>query len=549
MDAPSHRDPLLGEVFEGRFRIESVLGRGGFGAVYRATQLTIGRAVAIKVLRSQLAEDPREIARFEQEARAVAALKHPNIVEIYDFGQAADGSLYLVMDYLAGEPANALLAREGALTPERTVHLARQALDALAEAHAQGIVHRDLKPENLFIAKEGRRDDVVKLLDFGIAKVSGERATDLTLTKTGFAIGSPKYMSPEQCRSLPVTAQSDLYSFGCILYEMLFGRLPFREETGTGFLIAHSTQPPEIPVVDGLVPVGPLVGVVLRCLAKDPAERPESAEALAAMLDDALPEGMTWAPAPADGPTSEGRGGSGMTAMHLGTGLQRGDVTRSAPRRRGRRLAAIAAALVAVAGGVVAWQLLGAPEAGGSEVDDVAVIAPAAPAATGDAPGAAPDAPVRPAEALDLAHAPPAPSPAASAPGTRSPAEPAAAAPTPAPQEAPGALAAAEPEPPSAPQKPAVRVLDLDSTPSGAHVWRDGRRVGRTPMEVSWEAGAAPPELELRRTGYRRHKVVLSDDDDGGTLRVDLVGLPRTTRSASDEAPATSPERGEVTRW
>lgn len=272
-------DPLLGTTFEDRYLIESLLGKGGFGAVYRATQIGVGRHVALKVLRAELSGDLKEIARFQQEARAIAALKHPNIITLYDFGQCEAGNLYLAMEFAEGEPLNTLLRREAPLDPARVVDFGLQTLDALAEAHAAGIIHRDLKPENLFIAREGRRSDVVKVLDFGIAKVSGEASANMTLTKSGVAIGSPRYMSPEQCRARPVVPQSDLYSFGCILFEALCGFPAFDRAGPTDYLIAHVKEPPAPTIVGGERLSGPLVDLIMQCLEKAPAKRPASAEA------------------------------------------------------------------------------------------------------------------------------------------------------------------------------------------------------------------------------------------------------------------------------
>jgi len=277
-------DPFLGKEFEGRYRIEKMLGEGGFGAVYKATQLAVNRSVALKIMKSELATDLKEVARFQQEARALASLKNPHIVTLIDFGQADGGHLYLVMDFCDGMPLNAALKAKGRMKAERVVDLGLQMLDGLAEAHALGIVHRDLKPENLFLVKDRRGNEKVRILDFGIAKVSGDAAANVTLTAAGVAIGSPRYMSPEQARGKPVTACTDLYSLGVILYEMLTGRSVFRCETATDYLMAHVRDAPPMPVIDGAEVGGPLVEFIIRCLQKDANDRPVNADEAARLL-------------------------------------------------------------------------------------------------------------------------------------------------------------------------------------------------------------------------------------------------------------------------
>jgi serine/threonine protein kinase/formylglycine-generating enzyme required for sulfatase activity len=277
-------DPLVGAIFEERYRIEELIGRGGYGAVYRATQLGMERPVAIKVLKAEFVGDLKEVARFQLEARAIANLRHPGIVLVHDFGVAQGGRLYLVMEYLQGRTLSSILETDAPLDPARALDLVCQAADALAEAHRAGIVHRDLKPDNLFVIPDRRRGELVKLLDFGVAKLMGPVERVGALTQTGVAIGSPRYMSPEQCQSYPVTPQSDLYSLGCILYEALTGGPVFHADSVTALMVAQVRQPPPPPTRAGVVLSGPLVDLTLRCLAKSPADRPQNAETLVAAL-------------------------------------------------------------------------------------------------------------------------------------------------------------------------------------------------------------------------------------------------------------------------
>ena len=210
-------DPLVGTVLQGRYRILERVGQGGMGAVYRAVQVNIDRDVAVKVLTPDAAEREHVVRRFENEARIISKLRHPNTLKLIDFGEADDERLFLVAEFLSGQPLDAVL-RQGAIGVGRTLHVMAEAADSLAEAHGQGIVHRDLKPGNLFLERVGDQD-VIKVLDFGIAKL----ATGTSYTVEGTVFGTPAYMSPELARGESVDSRSDLYSLGVIAYECLCG--------------------------------------------------------------------------------------------------------------------------------------------------------------------------------------------------------------------------------------------------------------------------------------------------------------------------------------
>ncbi|GMV39666.1 MAG: hypothetical protein AMXMBFR64_13820 [Myxococcales bacterium] len=294
-------DPMVGHVFEGRYKVDALLGRGGFGSVYRAFQLNMGnRPVALKLLRRELASSLEQIGRFQREAHAASLLQHPSTIKVFDFGQTEDGDLFMVVELLQGEPLNRLLAREGRLDPDRAISIACQVLRSLGEAHDQGIVHRDIKPDNIFIQEVRGERDMVKVLDFGVAKLA-TTSEGGTLTQTGAVLGSPAYMAPEQALGHRVDARADLYAVGVLLYEMLAGRLPFDGTHIMQVLAAHVVSP--VPPLVELAPVSAeLAAVVHACLEKDPSVRPPSADALRHRLESA----RTGAPVALGPPSPEG---------------------------------------------------------------------------------------------------------------------------------------------------------------------------------------------------------------------------------------------------
>jgi eukaryotic-like serine/threonine-protein kinase len=268
----------------GQYRLGKRLGSGGMGEVYLAEHQLLKRPCAIKLIRPGRAADPQALARFEREVRATARLSHPNTVEIYDYGRTEDGTFYYVMEYLPGLSLADLVDRHGPLPPGRAIYLLRQACQALREAHAMGLVHRDIKPANIFAARRGGLDDVAKLLDFGLVlQDSGPASPQLSLE--GTVSGSPLYMSPEQAAgNRRPDRRGDIYSLGAVAYFLLTGRPPFPGETALAVMIAHARDAvaPPSQLRPGLP--ADLEAVVLRCLAKDPADRYRDADA----LDEAL---------------------------------------------------------------------------------------------------------------------------------------------------------------------------------------------------------------------------------------------------------------------
>jgi serine/threonine protein kinase len=279
------KDPYIGTTFDHRYKIEELLGEGGMGFVYRARHKVIGKKVAIKVLRADLARDKEITDRFQQEARAASSIGNPHIIDISDFGDLPDGSTYFVMEFLDGRSLANLIDSKVPLTVERICHITAQIADGLAGAHSSGIVHRDLKPDNIYLVTRGSDKDFIKILDFGIAKVTGDATTKLT--KAGAVFGTPHYMSPEQAAGAPIDHRTDIYSLGVIMYEMTSGQLPFNADNFMGILTQHMYKAPVpiralVPVPDCPVAECPptLEAVILKCMSKKPEQRYQSMEEL-----------------------------------------------------------------------------------------------------------------------------------------------------------------------------------------------------------------------------------------------------------------------------
>lgn len=277
---------MLGQ-YVNNYEVTGLLGEGGMGAVYAAQHRLINRAVAIKVLKRELAREPEVVQRFFNEARAIGTIRHPNIIEIIDVGKLPSGVPYLVMELLQGESLSERVTRLGPLPFDVVVDFAAQAACALEVAHERGIVHRDLKPENLFIlsAAEGERE-TLKVLDFGIAKLRDDLTATPVHTRAGSLLGTPLYMSPEQCRGLnELDLRTDVYSLGVILYEAVCGTPPFLAKSVGEVMRMHMSEEPARPseLRDGIPPQ--LEFVILKCLAKDPGQRFASMPEFSAALE------------------------------------------------------------------------------------------------------------------------------------------------------------------------------------------------------------------------------------------------------------------------
>ncbi|HTJ80695.1 MAG TPA: protein kinase, partial [Polyangiaceae bacterium] len=281
-DKGAAADPLVGRTLPGGYRIVEPLAEGSMGRVYRAEQKALGRAVAVKVMNPGLVTDPGMVERFRTEARAASSLNHPNCVRVLDFGQTQDGRPYIVMELLNGHDLAELLGQSHLMPVTRALDLTLQILGALEEAHGQGIVHRDLKPGNVIVLSQRGGGDLVKVVDFGLAKLRSSLSSP-----GGLVFGTPEYISPEQAMAKDTDNRTDLYACGVILFELLTGRLPFLGETPVELLEKHAHETPPHPS-QFVQSVSDLDPVVDKALAKAPADRFESAEAFAEALREVI---------------------------------------------------------------------------------------------------------------------------------------------------------------------------------------------------------------------------------------------------------------------
>jgi hypothetical protein len=363
-------DSLVGCLLGERYKLERLIGQGGMGAVYLATHVIIGKQIAVKVLSPDYSRNPADVQRFLGEARAASLIRHDHVVDIADFGYSPQGQAYLVMEYLEGEDLAHTLQRVGRMPWFRVSNVIMQIGSALAAAHAKGIVHRDMKPENCFRVKREGDEDFIKVLDFGIAKITDDRLKkgEHSLTIEGGIIGTPEYIAPELCRGLKADRRVDIYALGIIMYRMLIGVVPFRTDTDNymAVLSQHLTDPPK-PFLDQApdIMIPPKIEqIVMRALEKDPARRYQTVEELIAALREAQ---LTL---------------TGASSTALITGLSRLPRARVVKRAPGMPLGLLLtlAALFVLGGGAIAWTVLGG---GGQEPTHAPIAAkwdpPAAP--------------------------------------------------------------------------------------------------------------------------------------------------------------------------
>jgi serine/threonine-protein kinase len=278
-------DPLLGRVLGGRYRLIERLGQGGMGTVYRATHTLMDKPVALKILRAELATDAEAVARFHREARSASRLDHDHCIRVTDFGQSDDGLLFLVMELLDGHSLS-YVTRRGPVPSARAAAIGVAIAEALGHAHEQGIVHRDLKPDNVFLARRAKGREIVKVLDFGLAKLASDSALGPSITRDGTVFGTPEYMAPEQAEGEKLDGRTDIYALGIILYQLVTGEVPFKSSNFVALLtkqVAELPIPPRELRPDLDIPPG-LEQVILHCLEK----RRDDRIATAAELADAL---------------------------------------------------------------------------------------------------------------------------------------------------------------------------------------------------------------------------------------------------------------------
>ncbi|HEX7479789.1 MAG TPA: serine/threonine-protein kinase [Polyangiales bacterium] len=439
-------DPLIGQVLDGRYRVEKVLGEGGMGIVYKAVHTTLGKALAIKVLRPEVSKNDEIVARFRQEAQSASAIGNQHIIDISDFGSLPDGSTYFVMEFLSGRSLTDAMA-QGKFPPERTIRVVKQLAGALGAAHEIGIVHRDMKPDNVQLVERGSEKDFVKVLDFGIAKVGGNTSK---LTQAGQVFGTPHYMSPEQCAGTNVDHRTDIYAVGVILYEMATGKVPFDADNLMGILTKHLYENPIAPHdLPPPVDVPPaLEAVILKCLQKKADVRYQTMAELAADLE-AIEHGLT--PKAVMERVDRAAGGQAtLTGVEARVSVGMGQPELALRKNKTPLYIGIGVVALLVVGGVVAMM------SGGKGSEAANVVKPASD-------------PAKPAEQ--------APQPAAA--------------------------------PPAAPAAAPVKVT-VAAEPAGAEVYVDGSLVGNAPYTVAKPDGDKQLHLELRATGYESKAIVIS---------------------------------------
>ena len=547
---------MIGQAV-GSYRITGQLGVGGMGAVYTAEHTLIGRVTAIKMLLPELSKNQEIVNRFFNEAKAATAIRHPGIVEIYDFGYHTDGSAYIVMEHLDGESLETRLRRFRRLAAEEAISIARQVASGLAAAHAAGIVHRDLKPDNLFIVPDpdipgGER---TKILDFGIAKLINADEAGPDKTRTGMIMGTPSYMSPEQCRGGGrLDHRADIYSLGCILFEMLCGRPPFLGE-GAGDVIAqHIYQPPPQPRTLYPTMSADFEQLILQLLAKAPEDRMQSADELLSALDalaatmqivpyaasaasvstvqapiagsGAVPaigtaSGAVQGTAPGTGPGVAPGTGPGIGSTPPGT-LRYPEAAPEGPRQTTFSAAAGSSTATPVPvsargkTGMIVLSLLALGIAIGGTVFALS-------AGSDSASEASRDADLRASQ----------PSADRAVPETR-PSD----VPGPVPDEAP------PPMPEDPPAAPSPITIAIDTNPTGAFIYQmpSGRRLGSTPFKKTLKPAEGELEFVVRRKGFSEATVVVSASESCDRV-VPLEKKHRSTRKSSKASkPAPTPD-------
>ncbi|MBK7198601.1 MAG: serine/threonine protein kinase [Myxococcales bacterium] len=484
------RGPRRRRTIGGRYRLGRELGVGGYGVVFAAEDQLTGDRVAIKVLAPSATANAESLTRFHREAIATSRIRHPHIVDVADFDVDGDGGHFIVMEYLDGRDLSEALADDGPLAPARALAIASQCARGLAAAHRVGVLHRDLKPANIYLVRRPDGGEAVKIIDFGVSKLT-QLAGDYTdVTSASKVVGTPCYMAPEQARGRELDGRCDVYALGVVLFEMLVGQRPFTGRAPLEILVQHVKAPrvppsmlrPELAACPGLD------ALVVRALAVDPGDRFASmaafGDALLGCLGGIDPAAAERVATTTDAFTDPGE------ALTCSSEVSAARAPSARGRWVGLALGAVALATVAVVG-------LGGHAARGPEPAPPVVAPVVAPSAT-----AAPAAPAPPAVAV-----PAAPAVAVDA----------------APPAAPVAVA------------PGPRVVRLTSSPAGATVRRDGARLGVTPLSIAIDADGPAPTVSVEARGHRPRRVVLAAGRDAVDVTLTPLSPPRRpTRGAAE---------------
>jgi tRNA A-37 threonylcarbamoyl transferase component Bud32 len=488
---------LIGKQI-GNYQIKAKLGEGGMGAVYLGEHPLIGKRVAVKVLLEELASKEDIVTRFFNEAKAVNDIGHQNIVDIVDFGKTKNDNgidiVYFIMEFLDGESLAARLRRTG-LAFNETMHVMAQCCSALAASHVKGIVHRDLKPENIYLCTRGTDKNFAKILDFGIAKLTGDGGSSSNKTRTGLVIGTPTYMSPEQCEGKGhIDSRSDVYSLGVVMYELLTGRVPFPGEGFGEILVAHLTKEPEPPSKLNPDVTPELEAIVLHAIEKDRNRRFQSMDEFGAAVADASSHLSNYKALPG--------ASTGATAMRPAVGAQGATLgPTTAGATRPTTLSGSAAELDAqpakkskapifiVAGVVAAAAVAGILLVGGGKKPTVATVQGAAGVPSTTAPTATPTA-----------------------------------TPTPTPTAKP------------APEKLS---WSITTEPDGAEIYRAGKLLGAAPFEIPVTKGEDAFEIEIKKAGFVTSKRKITSDrshDVTVTLREEAAATPVVAKKSGSSS-------------
>lgn len=516
---PRHRGPLRsGRALGNRYVLGKHIGVGGYGAVFDAKDQVADKRVAVKVLSPAAAESAEMLTRFHREAIAASRVEHPHIVEVLDF-DVDDGTHFLVMEYLGGVDLAEVLDNAQTLVPERALFIIAQCASALAAAHRAGILHRDIKPSNIFLVNGARYADYVKIIDFGISKLTRAAGNYSDLTSASKVVGTPCYMSPEQARGDALDGRIDVYALGIILFEMLTGERPFVGKSSIDILTKHieAKRVPPSNLRPELAAVAGLDALVLRAIAARPTERYPSMTEFGTAILQCLEAVSPGASAPLFGAANPG-GKPISPFAPVSSEVTR--VQSAVPKRRSAALLGVAvAAVAAVAGGVIYVQRGGAQDMPTAQSNPTATRVVAA-------------------DSTD---------PVASKPQAERAVEPSR-------QASP--VVVARPATPVVPtavdreqaaagedvrnQEARVRRVRLTSSPGGATVFRGDEELGATPLFVVFEAGVQEQTLSIRARGYSSRVVSLRPDRDA--FEVTLKKMPREKR------PAVKPDLG-VKEW